>query len=97
MKTMRLRQPNSLFSKYGSINKPEPVRGHARKQQNQIDDDDHGLLNGLILFEGPPITKRVSTLLPCIISISTWLFTNKKENVSHHHQLLIITWDWWIL
>jgi hypothetical protein len=97
MNTKRLIQPDSLFSNQGSITKNGPFPCQLGNQRNQIDDDDHGLLNGSILFEGPPITKMVSPPLPCIISISTWLFTNKKQNVSHHHQLQKKKWDWWIL
>jgi hypothetical protein len=97
MKTMRLNQQNSRVSRHNSITKNGPVTCQLGNQRNQIDDDEHGLMNGLIILVACPITKRVPSPLPCIITDQTWLFREKIESVSHHHQFLIKKWDWWVL
>ena len=93
MSTNRSIQSNSLFSEFESINKTEPVQCYARKQQIHIDDDEHDLLNGLIILVACPITERVSPPPPCIITDTTWLFGDKKESLCHHHQFPIKKWD----
>jgi hypothetical protein len=70
MKTMQLKQPYSLFSKYGSITEleSEPVWCHSKKQQNQIDDD------GAIC---PPATW-IHSSSPCITKKKSGCILKKK-------------------
>jgi hypothetical protein len=87
MNTNRLIQLNSLYSKRGSITKNGPVERNVWNQQDQIDDDEHSLLNGLMMMGTCPTTKRVAPPLPSLVRISTWLFRAKKRSLDHHHQL----------
>lgn len=72
MKKMRLKQPNSLFSKYGFIHKtePEPVWCHSRKHQNQIDDDGATC---------SPATG-IQSSLPCLTKEKSGCMKIKKRN-----------------
>jgi hypothetical protein len=97
MNPNRLIQLYSLFSKRGSITKKGPVQRTLQNQQNRIDDDERGLLNGLMMLGVCQTTKRVASPLPCLVRSSTWLVRAKPECMCHQHQFLIKKWNWRVL